>query len=180
MFKFSFFILVNILGWKIINNFPNIKRSVIIFAPHTSYLDALYGKLYVNIIEINHKFLSKKELFFFPMNIVMKLYGAMPIRGIEGQNSIIYVSKILKDSQSLHVIISPEGTRSKVTRWNKGFYLIALKSEVPIIVAFIDYKKKEIGIKGVINNLENYDEVIKTINSMYKNVCAKHPNNFAI
>ena len=57
---------------------------------------------------------------------------------------------------------------------------MALKANVPIIVGYMDYKKKEIGIKGVIDNLENINAVMHQINSMYKNVTAKYPENFSL
>jgi len=57
------YILSNILGWKIIGEFPDVKKGFVIFAPHTSYYDALFGKLFLNKIGIKHTFLSKKELF---------------------------------------------------------------------------------------------------------------------
>ena len=84
----SGFILKNLLGWKIIGEFPNIKKSIVIFAPHTSYYDALYGKLFLNEIGINHNFLSKKELFFFPMNIVMRLFGSIPVDSLKYGNTL--------------------------------------------------------------------------------------------
>jgi len=61
----SGYILTNILGWKIKGEFPVLKKSVVIFAPHTSYWDGFYGKLYLMQLGINYKFLSKKE-FFYP------------------------------------------------------------------------------------------------------------------
>jgi len=39
------FILTGVLGWKIKGEFPDIKKSVIIFAPHTSYWDGLWKAL---------------------------------------------------------------------------------------------------------------------------------------
>jgi len=176
----SGFILTNILGWKIIGKFPDIKKSIIVFAPHTSYFDALYGKLYLIEIGITHVILSKKELFFFPMNIVMELYGSIPVRGVKDKNAIYCVSHMLEEPQNLHIILSPEGTRQKMTKWNNGFYYIANKTRVPIIVVYLDYKKKEIGIKGVVDSHENIKTVMQQINSMYKDVAAKYPENFSL
>ena len=59
----SGYILVNILGWKIIGDFPDIKKSIVICAPHTSYFDAFYGKLYLN--EKGIKYTIKKGTFLF-------------------------------------------------------------------------------------------------------------------
>jgi 1-acyl-sn-glycerol-3-phosphate acyltransferase len=139
----SGYILKYLLGWKIKGEFPDVKKSIVIFAPHTSYMDAMYGKLVVIEFGIKYKFLSKKELFFFPMNIAMKLYGSIPVRNFKNNNSIYQVVKLLKNSDSLHIILSPEGTRKKVINWNKGFYYMALRANVPIIICYLDYQKKD-------------------------------------
>jgi len=173
-------ILTKVFGWRIVGEFPNIKKSIIIFAPHTSYFDAILGKLFLNEIGIKHTILSKKEFFFFPMNIVMRWYGAIPVRGVKGGNAVYQVAKMLREAQSLHVALSPEGALAKVTRWNKGFYYMALLAKVPIVVSYIDYQKKEIGIKGVIDNLENINSVMNRINAMYKDVTAKYPDKFSL
>jgi len=173
-------ILTKVFGWRIVGEFPNIKKSIIIIAPHTSYCDAIFGKLFLNEIGIKHTILSKKEFFFFPMNIVMKWYGAIPVRGVKVANAVYQVDKMLEEAQSLHVVLSPEGTLAKVTRWNKGFYYMALLAKVPIVVSYIDYQKKEIGIKGVIDNLENINSVMNRINAMYKDVTAKYPDKFSL
>ncbi|MDO9155084.1 MAG: 1-acyl-sn-glycerol-3-phosphate acyltransferase [Paludibacter sp.] len=176
----SGYILTNILGWKIIGEFPDVKKSIVLFAPHTSYFDALYVKLYLIEIGITHIILTKKELFFFPMNIVMELYGSIPVRGVKDKNAIYCVGHMLEEPQDLHIILSPEGTIKKVNIWNKGFYYVANKKKVPIVVMYLDYKKKEIGIKGVINQHEEIRTVMHQINTMYKDVTAKHPEKFSI
>jgi len=173
-------ILTNIFGWKIACDFPNIKKSIVIFAPHTSYFDAFYGKLAVIEIGFKYKFISKKELFFFPMNIAMKLYGSISVGGVNNNNTIYLVSQMFNNARELHIIISPEGTRKKVTKWNKGFYSMALRTNVPIIVGYIDYSKKEIGIKGIIDEIKDIDTVMQQINQMYKDVTAKYPERFSL
>ena len=176
----SGYILTKILGWKIRGEFPDVKKCIVIYAPHTSYLDALYGKLYFIELGIKHKFLSKKELFFFPMNIGMNLFRSIPVRGVKNINAIYQVVEVLNKSDELLIIVSPEGTRAKVTRWNTGFYYMALKANVPVVVSFLDYKKKEIGVKGVIENLDNKRAVMQQLNLMYKDVTAKYPDKFSL
>jgi 1-acyl-sn-glycerol-3-phosphate acyltransferase len=173
-------ILSKLLGWKIKGEYPNINKSIIIFAPHTSYYDSVYGKLFLNDAGINHKFLSKKELFFFPFNIVMKWYGSIPVRGVKGENAIYLVAKMLDEKESLHIVISPEGQFAKTNKWNKGFYYMALKAKVPIIVGYLDYLRKEIGVKGVINNFESIESVMDQVNMMYTDVIAKYPEKFSL
>ena len=176
----SGYILTNVLGWKIKGEFPDVKKSITIFAPHTAHIDALYGKLGITQMGVKYIFLSKKELFFFPMSILMKKFGSMAVRGVKDKNAIFQVTEILNNSDELHVVISPEGRIKKVTKWNKGFYYMAKKAEVPIIVTSLDYKKKELEIKGVIYELDDYPTVIRQINLMYKDVTGKNSQNFSL
>ena len=75
----SGFIYSSILGWKINGKFPDIKKSVTIAAPHTSGWDAFIGKLYLNEIGLKYYVLAKKELFTFPLGIIMRAVRAIPI-----------------------------------------------------------------------------------------------------
>ena len=172
--------ILKIFGWKIIGKFPDVKKSITIFAPHTAHIDAIHGKLGFTELGIKYLFLSKKELFFFPMNIVMKKFGSIAVRGVANKNAIYQVIDILNDADELHVVISPEGWIKKVTKWNKGFYYMALKAKVPIVVTYLDYKKKELGIKGVIYNVQDFKSVMKQINNMYKGVSGKRPEQFVL
>ena len=65
-------------------------------------------------------------------------------------------------------------------KWNKGFFYMASKANVPIVVAYIDYKKKEMGVKGVIYDIQDYKSVIAQINEMYKGVSGKCPEQFVL
>ena len=168
------------LGWEIVGEFPDVKKSIIIFAPHTAHIDAIYGKLGFTELGIKYVFLSKKELFFFPMNLVMKKFGSIPVRGVKGKNAIYQVAHMLIQSDEMNVVISPEGRIYKVKDWNKGFYHMAVKARVPIVVGYLDYEKKQMGVKGIIHDLENYDEVIMQINDMYKDVKGKNPEDFVL
>ncbi len=57
---------------------------------------------------------------------------------------------------------------------------MALKAKVPIIVASLDYKVKEMGIKGVIYDVEDYHSVINQIHSFYTDVSGKRPDQFVL
>ena len=174
----SRFILINVLGWKITGDFPNIPKSVIIFAPHTSYCDGLYGKLYMMTLGIHYKFLSKKEYFKFPLNLFFKAYGSIPVD--KNYNYIRHIVELFNDHSQLHIILSPEGQLKKTERWKKGFYYMATGAGVPIVVGYIDYKRKEIGIKGVITNISDYQATIDTINDLYQGVKGKYPEKFSL
>lgn len=176
MTKIYGYVLSNIMGWKIIGDFPDIPKSVIIFAPHTSYFDGLIGKLYMKEIGVCHKFLSKKELFVFPLSFIMQWYGSIPV--IRTNKYVFQVSEIIDSYDKIHIILSPEGTRSKNANWKKGFYYIAKRSNVPILIGSIDYLKKEIGILDVLYDYKTVDETMLHISLLYKNSHAKYADKF--
>lgn len=171
-------IILNLLGWKVVSEFPNIDKSVIIFAPHTSYWDGFFGKLFLMQFDVNYKFLSKKELFKFPLNIFFKLYGSIPVS--ENKEYINEITEMFNKNSKLHIVLSPEGQLLKTDHWKKGFYYMASRANVPIIVSYVDYKKKEMGIKGVINNTDSVYRTMSKVCQMYKNVNAKYPEYFAL
>lgn len=168
------------LGWKITGDFGDIKKSVTIFAPHTAHIDAIYGKLGFTELGVKFKFLSKKELFFFPMNLVMKKFGSIPVRGVVGKNAIYQVVDLLNSTEELHIVVSPEGRTKKMVKWNKGFFYMAKKANVPIVIGVLDYGKKEMGVLGVIYDTSDFKTVMNQINETYKNVKGKNPEQFAL
>ena len=44
------------------------------------------------------------------------------------------------------MVVTPEGTRSRVDKWRMGFYHMALTAQVPIVLGAGDFKKKTIFI----------------------------------
>ncbi|MCY1720456.1 1-acyl-sn-glycerol-3-phosphate acyltransferase [Prolixibacteraceae bacterium Z1-6] len=171
--------ILQTLGWKITGDYAGLKKSVTIFAPHTAHIDFLYGKLGFNELGVKFKFLSKKELFFFPMNLIMRKLGSIPVRGVKGKNAIFQVAEMLNNTDELHIVVSPEGWIKKVTKWNKGFFYMAKKAKVPIVVASLDYSKREMGVEAVIYDTSDFDTVMKQIKEIYKNVQGKNPEQFA-
>ena len=174
-------IILKIFGWKTTDKYPDLKKSVVVMAPHTSNWDLMLGKLYMNVKGVRGSVLVKKELFFFPLNLIMRAWGTIPVsRNDKKNNAILQVTSFFENNEKFTLVISAEGTRKKVTRWKKGFYYIAKRANVPIVVSYVDYKKKEVGIKGVIWDIGDIKETMIEINNMYKNINAKYPQNFSL
>ena len=151
-----------------------------VFAPHTSYWDAIIGKLVLRAWGLPHHVLSKKELFRFPMVIVMRLLGAIPIGGVKGHNAIHDAVCLLDGEHRMHLVICPEGQLAPTDRWNPGFYYMAGKAHVPIVVVYLDYVRKEAGVKGAISEQDNQNEVYRQLAEMYSGVTACHPECFLL
>ncbi len=177
MGKISKKILIG-LSWNVSIDIPDFNKSIIIFAPHTSYLDGFFGKLFLMQTDLNYKFLSKKEFFKFPLKYFFRLYGSIPVS--ENKEYINEVVDIINKTEKIHIILSPEGQLAKTNHWKKGFYYMAKGANIPITVAYIDYNKKEIGIKGVIRDTSDIKKTMIEVSNLYRNVSAKHPSEFTL
>jgi 1-acyl-sn-glycerol-3-phosphate acyltransferase len=85
----------------------------------------------------------------------------------------------IRRQKKFHLAITPEGTRQAADEWKSGFYYIALKAKVPILLAYIDYAKKEAGMKAVFYPTGDVENDMLRIRSYYADVTAKHPHKFA-
>ncbi|RLD41589.1 MAG: glycerol acyltransferase [Bacteroidetes bacterium] len=174
-------IILKTFGWNLVGEFPDIKKSVVVMAPHTSYWDFVIGKLYLNAMGISNNTLMKKEMFIFPLNILMRALGAIPVdRRNKKNNMVQQVASIIETREKCNIFIAAEGTRKRNSRWKKGFYHIAKKANVPIVTSFVDYNKKEVGIKRIISDTSNIKSTMTEINNIYKDIQPKFPPNFSV
>ena len=79
----------------------------------------------------------------------------------------------------IFMIVAPEGTRSGASQWKTGFYRIAEKAGVPIIVASADYKKKEIDFPLVVPASGDLEADLATILDCYAHVHPRHPEKLS-
>jgi hypothetical protein len=62
-----------------------------------------------------------------------------------------------------------------VTRWKTGFYHIACGAGVPLVLAFLDYARKEGGLGPVIQPTGNLEADMAKILGFYATITGKHP-----
>ncbi|MCD4736970.1 MAG: 1-acyl-sn-glycerol-3-phosphate acyltransferase [Bacteroidales bacterium] len=167
------------MGWEIFNYVsPDIKKCVVIIAPHTSMLDFVIGRLAFSRLKLKTRFLIKKELFFFPMGILLKWLGAVPVDRKEGLKSYSSIKKLFEEYESLYLTITPEATRKLTPKWKKGFYYIAMNANVPLVLGYLDYKLKKGGIEKTLIPSGDYQKDFAEIEKFYRGITAKHPENF--
>lgn len=172
-------LVMRMIGWKVTGSIPpEIKKCVIIAAPHTSNWDFFIGRMAYWQLGVPVKFLIKKEAFDHPLGWLVKRMGGIPVDRKKSNNLVDQVASVFDDYSILNIVVTPEGTRKLVEQWKKGFYFIALKAGVPIVLGFVDYHKKIGGFGPVIYPSGDYNSDIIAIESFYKDKTAKHPEKF--
>ncbi|MEZ4857747.1 MAG: 1-acyl-sn-glycerol-3-phosphate acyltransferase [Flavobacteriaceae bacterium] len=143
----SNYIFKNILGWKIKGSFnQDIKKSVIIVVPHTSWHDFFVGLYARKALQTPINWLGKKELFTWPLSYYFRWTGGTPLDRTSGQNKVEAIAKIFQMKEEFRLAMAPEGTRKKVAKWKTGFYYIAKEANVPIIPVAFDYGTKTVKV----------------------------------
>ena len=136
--------ILRLFGWRLVNGIPaHLKKYVITVGPHTSWKDFFLGLMVRKALRRKIYYLAKKELFDSPFGFFFWWTGGRPVDRTIKTGLVDQVVKLFDGSEEFAIAVAPEGTRRKVQNFKTGFYYIAQKAGVPIIVCLFDYENKE-------------------------------------
>jgi 1-acyl-sn-glycerol-3-phosphate acyltransferase len=162
-------------GWQTESRIPDIPKAVVIVAHHTSNWDFLMGLMATFIWRVKPFWLGKHSLFRWPLAGLLKGLGGIPINRTSAHNVVEQAAQAFQNYERFLLAITPEGTRKKVNQWKSGFYHIAKAAKVPIVCAFIDYKRKVTGIGPTISPTDDIRADMQKIREFYSTVTGKYP-----
>ena len=169
-------ILQTLWGWTIETEYPKeVKSSVVIVIPHTSYWDFPIGILIRPVMHLNTQFVAKHTLFTFPLGFIMRGLGGVAVNRSKTGNFVDSVVEIFKKNKNFILTIAPEGTRQKVDKLKRGFYQIAIKAGVPIVCCKFDWGTKTLGFSKPFYPTGNYEKDLPQILEYFKGVKGYHP-----
>ncbi|RMG16390.1 MAG: acyltransferase [Bacteroidetes bacterium] len=188
MIKKLFHLLFRINGWKMKHDVPPevFGKCVMTAAPHTSLWDAVYALAAFNEMKIPVRFAIKKEFNYFPVGWFLRSAGALWIdrsATAEERGKKSYVdamAEVFGKEEHICMLIAPEGTRKRTTKWKTGFYHVAKKAGVPIALGYLDYAKKEAGVGALVVPSDDMQADMRKIMDFYRNIQGKHPERFAL
>ena len=180
MSNFYHRLLFKRMGWSEQVSIPHRDKCIICVAPHTSNWDFIIGQLYYRSLGRTAGFLMKKEWFFWPLGILFRKMGGIPVYRSKKTSMTDTLAERIKEMERFELAVTPEGTRSKVTTWKRGFYFIALKAGIPIQLYDLDYKNKVIKCTKELMPTGDVEVDMREIMEYYKNSNAKYPEKFAI
>lgn len=182
MWRIIAIIIFKVTGWKARSYVPtDIKKAVMVAAPHTSNWDFIYARAALYILRVPIKFTIKKEWIKFPLSLILNPLGAIPInrqpKGISRTSTVDKMVEIFNQTDHLIILVTPEGTRKYAERWKSGFYITAERAKVPIVLGYLDYKAKEAGIGMVFYPTGDMAKDVEEIKAFYRTKTAKYPEN---
>lgn len=181
MMKLISIIILRLIGWKTIGGLsPEIKKCVMVAAPHTSNHDFYIARAGCYALDVKINYLIKKDWMFFPLGLFFKATGGFGVDRKKSNNLVNNLVDLFNRSAELKILVSPEGTRKTVKKWRTGFYYIALGANVPIVLCYLDYKKKTACIGHVIYPTGDYAADMVQVMEFYKNITPKYPENYKL
>ena len=168
------------MGWTTEVTVGHPDKYIICLAPHTSNWDFILGLLYSRSIGMQSNFLMKKEWFFWPLGPIFRSLGGIPVYRQKHSSMTESMAESAKQAKVFHLCITPEGTRSKNPDWKKGFYFVALKAGIPILLYGLDYERKLIQCTKTVIPSGDLEADMRDIKLYFKGFKGKKPENFTI
>lgn len=174
-------LILRVLGWRYEITTPDFKQAVIVVAPHTSNSDFILGKLgYMALGRYAH-FVIKKEWIKAPLiGPLLKKIGGVPVDRDKASHFTDQIADEFKKDANFCIAITPEGTRKRNPRWKRGFYHIATKAGVPIVLVKIDYGQKIMSVFDLFTPTGDEHADIKAVKEKFRGAIGRHPENFSI
>ena len=164
-----------ITGWETTGAPPQLKKYVLICGPHTSNWDFPLLLLVMLDYRIGIQVLGKKSLFPFGFGWLMRWLGLIPVDRSKSTNLSGQVVDAFNASDQMVLVIAPEGTRGKVGKFKSGFYHIAMGAEIPIVLGYCDYSKKQAGFGPIVEPSGDIDDQLPEIQAFFRGVSGKNP-----
>ena len=173
--------LLRLMGWRFTGEpFPDVRKFVLIVAPHTSNWDFVVGVVAMYAIGLRGTFLAKDSLFGFPLGILMRFLGGFPVDRTAKSDVVTQTVQLVGRTERIIVVLAPEGTRKYVPRWRSGFYWIAQKADIPISPVTFDFSRREVRFFPLFHPTGDQDADIARIRALYHPSMARHPAKFAV
>lgn len=168
------------LGWTCVGETPPYPKYVIIVAPHTSNWDAFYLIPAASQLKLDMNFFGKHTLFHGPLGWFLRSIGGIPLDRSRQQSFVSQAAEWFKAREKLVIGVAPEGTRRWSPGWKTGFYYIALQAGVPVVLAYLDYARKEGGIlPEVLFPSGDIDRDFERLREIYSKFTGYRPANAA-
>lgn len=166
------------LGWTIRGELPNLPKFVVIGTPHRSNWDWFLVMATAYALNVRISWMMKHTMFRGPLGTLSGRLGGVSINRREMQGVVEDCVANFQRFDKFVLCITPEGTRSKVREWKKGFYHIATGAGVPIVPAIFDYGLKQVRFAPAFTPTGDLTADLSSLQALYAGVTPKNPHLF--
>ena len=162
-------------GWKIVGELPDISKAIIPVAPHTSNWDFFVGLAVKFALGVRLSFLGKHSIFVFPVRRLLIWLGGIPVQRDSAHGIVGQMVEQFGKRNDLLLVLAPEGTRSKVSEWRKGFLHMAQQANIPVIPIAFCFVTRSILISEPMSVGDDIDAALQRIKDFTNQAVGKRP-----
>jgi 1-acyl-sn-glycerol-3-phosphate acyltransferase len=166
------------IGWQVAGKPPDLSKFIIAIAPHTSYFDWPILMLAMYSIPMKASWMGKHTIFRFPFGSLLERLGGIPIDRRAHHGIVETMVHEFETRDALVLGITPEGTRKKVERWKTGFYHMASKAGVPIVLLYLDYPSRTVGFGPALTPSGDLGLDLQAMKRFFSNYRGRNPDQF--
>ncbi len=176
MMRQFFLLCFKLTGWTTKGKLPDLKKFVLIVAPHTSMMDFFVGVAARSIFRLKSNYLVKDSLFKVPVvGWFLRITGGYAVDRSKHTGMVDQAIALYNQNERFILTITPEGTRKPVTKWKTGFYWIAMEAKIPIVMVGFDYKERIVEMRPPFYPTGDLDADLETMKAYFRTITGKHP-----
>lgn len=169
-------LLLRLGGWTVVGGPPEVPKAVLIAVPHTSNWDGYWGIVYKVAVRLEVHWFAKQSLFWFPLGALLRFFGGIPLDRKRAGSAVDVAVDLFRQSDSLYFALAPEGTRSKTLHWKTGFHRIAVGADVPVVLGFLDYGRRRIGLGQTLDLSGDVQQDLEALRAFYADIDGRWPD----
>lgn len=166
--------------WKVDGDWPQEDKVVLVAAPHTSNWDGVWMLLAAGYYRVKLRWMGKKSLVDHPLGGFIRWLGCVPVDRNAAGEFVDQMADAFDAADRLVLAVAPEGTRSGTLVWKSGFYRIALRANVPLLITVLDYGSRTISVRGLYQPTGDYEADLPAIREKYADAKGRHRAKFSI
>jgi 1-acyl-sn-glycerol-3-phosphate acyltransferase len=156
-----------LLRWRVAGDIPDEAKVVAIVAPHTSNWDFVVGLAARYALRLDASWLGKHTLFRPPFGWIMRRWGGIAVDRNASHDVVSQTVAAFSSRPRVFLVITPEGTRKRVSRWKTGFWHIARGAGAPIVPIVFDWRDRTIRIHPPYSPSDNVDHDVAELQRIY-------------
>lgn len=171
---------LSLSGWQIVGQVPEGGKAVVVAAPHTSNWDFLYLYLLSKTLGTRIYWMGKEELFTGLLGPISRRLGGIPVKRSRSMNMVAQMVQAFAERDQLLLVVPPAATRRKTDYWKSGFYHIARGADVPVVLGFVDYGRKQAGLGPSFKLTGDVQADMDKIRAFYADIQGKFPQQKSV